>query len=70
MAELRSGRGGAFIAERGGRMADRIRVNERIRAREVRLIDEEGNQLGVVTLFDAMKNEIRLAISSATDFGY
>jgi len=36
-------------------MADRIRVNERIRAREVRLIDEEGNQLGVVTLFDAMK---------------
>ena len=30
-------------------------MNERIRAREVRVIDEEGNQLGVMTLFDAMK---------------
>jgi translation initiation factor IF-3 len=30
-------------------------VNERIRAREVRVIDEEGNQLGVLSLFDAMK---------------
>jgi translation initiation factor IF-3 len=43
--------GGGFIAERGGG----LRVNERIRAREVRLIDEDGNQLGVVSLFDAMK---------------
>jgi translation initiation factor IF-3 len=45
------GPGGGFIAERGGG----LRVNERIRAREVRLIDEDGNQLGVVSLFDAMK---------------
>jgi len=30
-------------------------VNERIRAREVRVIDDAGNQLGVMTLFDAMK---------------
>jgi translation initiation factor IF-3 len=30
-------------------------VNERIRAREVRVIDEAGNQLGVLSLFDAMK---------------
>jgi translation initiation factor IF-3 len=30
-------------------------VNERIRAREVRVIDEQGNQLGVLTYFDAMK---------------
>jgi translation initiation factor IF-3 len=29
-------------------------VNERIRAREVRVIDDAGNQLGVMTLFDAM----------------
>ncbi len=36
-------------------MADRIRVNERIRAREVRVVDEQGNQLGVMSLFDAMK---------------
>ncbi len=41
--------GGGFIAERG------LRINERIRAREVRVIDEAGNQLGVLTLFDAMK---------------
>ena len=36
-------------------MADRIRVNEKIRAREVRVVDEQGNQLGVMSLFDAMK---------------
>ena len=30
-------------------------INERIRAREVRVIDEAGNQLGVMSLFDAMK---------------
>ncbi|HEY4740461.1 MAG TPA: translation initiation factor IF-3 [Candidatus Acidoferrales bacterium] len=39
------------MAERGGG----LRVNERIRAREVRVIDEAGNQLGVMSLFDAMK---------------
>jgi len=30
-------------------------VNERIRAREVRVIDEEGNQLGVMPPFEAIK---------------
>ena len=30
-------------------------MNERIRAREVRVVDEAGNQLGVMTLIDAMK---------------
>ena len=44
-------RGGGYIAERGGG----LRVNERIRAREVRLIDESGNQMGVLSLFDALK---------------
>ena len=34
---------------------DRIRVNERIRAREVRVIDEEGNQLGVMPPHEALK---------------
>ncbi|MCL6481120.1 MAG: translation initiation factor IF-3 [Firmicutes bacterium] len=34
---------------------DRIRVNERIRAREVRVIDEEGNQLGVMPPYEALK---------------
>ncbi|HEV2289319.1 MAG TPA: translation initiation factor IF-3 [Candidatus Acidoferrales bacterium] len=45
--------GGGFIAERGGISGPR--VNERIRARELRVIDEQGNQLGVMTYFDAMK---------------
>jgi translation initiation factor IF-3 len=36
-------------------MADRVRVNERIRAREVRVIDEEGGQLGVMQPFEAVK---------------
>jgi translation initiation factor IF-3 len=30
-------------------------VNERIRAREVRVIDEEGNQLGIMPPFEALK---------------
>ncbi|HXQ26425.1 MAG TPA: translation initiation factor IF-3 [Candidatus Acidoferrales bacterium] len=47
-----AGPGGGFIAERG---SSGLRVNERIRAREVRVVDEAGNQLGVMTLFDAMK---------------
>ena len=45
--------GGVVIAERGGTPG--LRVNERIRAREVRVVDEVGNQLGVMTYFDAMK---------------
>ncbi|MEO8724746.1 MAG: translation initiation factor IF-3 [Acidobacteriaceae bacterium] len=32
-----------------------IRTNERIRAREIRVIDNEGNQLGVMAPFDALK---------------
>src|SRR6185437_13898033 len=44
--------GGVVIAERG---AGGLRVNERIRAREIRVIDEGGQQLGVMSLFDAMK---------------
>jgi len=47
--------GGGFIAERSFRQADRIRVNDRIRAREVRVVDEEGGQLGVMPPFEAVK---------------
>jgi translation initiation factor IF-3 len=47
--------GGGFIAERSFRQADRIRVNDRIRAREVRVVDEDGGQLGVMVPFDAIK---------------
>ena len=31
------------------------RINENIRVREVRLIDDEGNQLGIVPTFEALK---------------
>ena len=47
--------GGGFIAERSFRQADRIRVNDRIRAREVRVVDEDGGQLGVMVPFEAIK---------------
>ena len=46
---------GDFIAERNFRPSDRTRVNERIRAREIRVIDEDGAQLGVMQPFEAMK---------------
>jgi len=46
---------GGFIAERNFRPSDRTRVNERIRAREIRVIDEDGGQLGVMQPFEAMK---------------
>jgi translation initiation factor IF-3 len=46
---------GGFIAERNFRQADRTRINERIRAREVRVIDEEGAQLGVMQPFEALR---------------
>jgi translation initiation factor IF-3 len=36
-------------------LKDSININERIRAREVRLIDENGAQLGIVATFDALK---------------
>ena len=32
-----------------------MRVNERIRSKEVRVIDEDGKQLGILTPFDALK---------------
>lgn len=34
---------------------DTININERIRAREVRLIDEDGGQLGVMSTFEAIR---------------
>src|ERR1700744_231530 len=32
-----------------------IRTNDRIRAREIRVIDENGEQLGILTPFEALK---------------
>jgi translation initiation factor IF-3 len=47
--EAPAGREGRFIADRFAR------INERIRAKEVRVIDDEGKQLGIMTPFDALK---------------
>src|SRR5713101_4301284 len=46
---------GGIIAERNFRQSDRTRVNERIRAREVRVIDEQGAQLGVMQPYEAVR---------------
>lgn len=38
-------------------IADRyVRINERIRAREIRVIDEEGKQLGIMPPYEALKH--------------
>ena len=47
--------GGSIAFDRSPRVADRIRTNERIRAREIRVIDEQGGQLGVMQPFEAIK---------------
>lgn len=41
-------------SERSAAIRDRLRINNRIRAREVRLIDENGAQVGVVPIRDAL----------------
>jgi translation initiation factor IF-3 len=41
--------------ERGGSITKDLRVNEKIRIREVRLIDEEGEQLGVLPTAEALR---------------
>ncbi len=44
------------MAGRDRPIADRYtRVNERIRAKEIRVVDDEGNQLGIMPPWDAMK---------------
>ncbi len=44
---------GRLIADR--RVTDRVRVNERIRAREIRVVDDEGKQLGIMPPYEAIK---------------
>ncbi|MDW8215676.1 MAG: translation initiation factor IF-3 [Roseiflexaceae bacterium] len=41
--------------ERSAAIRDRLRINNRIRAREVRLIDENGVQVGIVPTRDALQ---------------
>jgi translation initiation factor IF-3 len=44
-----------IVAEVIGKIERQVRVNERIRAREVRLIDENGAQLGIMSAQDALR---------------
>jgi translation initiation factor IF-3 len=46
-------RGGGW--QRRDNRTPSVRINERIRVREVRVIDDEGEQLGVMTPFEAIK---------------
>jgi len=47
------GPGGKLIADR--RYTERVRVNERIRAREIRVVDDEGKQLGIMPPYEAIR---------------
>jgi translation initiation factor IF-3 len=42
------------LHRRGTAIRDRLRINNRIRAREVRLIDEDGTQVGVIPIREAL----------------
>lgn len=42
------------VIKRSAAIRDRLRINNRIRARDVRLIDENGSQVGIVQLRDAL----------------
>lgn len=46
----------ALRGQEGWFIADRfVRINERIRAKEIRVIDEEGKQLGIMPPYEALK---------------
>ena len=47
--------GGEFIPERNFRQTERTRINDRIRAREIRVVDDDGGQLGVMQPFEALR---------------
>ncbi|NIS61195.1 MAG: translation initiation factor IF-3, partial [Proteobacteria bacterium] len=46
--------------KRQGREVREVRVNRRIRAREVRVIDPDGKQLGIMSLDDALNTAINM----------
>jgi len=52
---LRPGRGPGGIRIPDRRVTERIRINERIRAREIRVVDDEGKQLGIMPPYEAIK---------------
>jgi translation initiation factor IF-3 len=45
----------SLIARPVKREEDTVRINEKIRARQVRVVDEEGNQLGIMSPQDALR---------------
>src|SRR5262245_12301665 len=47
--------GGGCLGDRSVRTVERIRVNDRIRERELRVVDDEGGQLGVMQTFEAIR---------------
>ena len=60
----RAGKRQVFIAyDRSPRRDDRVRVNERIRVREVRVIDDTGTQLGIM----APQEGLRIAREKGLD---
>jgi translation initiation factor IF-3 len=52
------------ICAQGGSLADNkgLRINEQIRAREVRLIDDQGEQKGIVPTLEALKMARELSL--------
>ncbi len=45
----------SFIATRDSGNKDVVNINEKIRVREVRLVDDTGKQVGIVPTFEALK---------------
>jgi translation initiation factor IF-3 len=45
----------SVLRPRSAAIRDRLRINNRIRAREVRLIDDQGVQVGIVSIRDALQ---------------
>jgi translation initiation factor IF-3 len=54
-AKARSNFGGCTIALDKRSAKSFIRINDRIRAREIRVIDENGEQMGILAPFEALK---------------
>lgn len=53
---MRRSRFGAAPGHLGGQLADKdLRINEQIRVREVRLIDEKGEQRGIIPTLEAIR---------------
>ena len=46
--QISASQGVVIAFERGPRRDDRVRINERIRVREIRVIDDTGQQLGIM----------------------